>query len=499
MKLTVKSVHKSFGDNAVLRGVDLEVHGGEVLGLVGENGAGKSTLTRVVSGVYQPDSGSLSIDDAPVTFHRPQDAMARGIQVIYQEFRQNLFPQLSVAENLFVREEGSSHGRLLVSKRRLARSAERLLKQIGIDVDPGTPVGRLSVAQQQMVEIAKAIGHNLELLILDEPTAALDDRESERLFAEVRRLREAGTAVVYISHRLDEVFALADRVVVLRDGQVALQSRTADVAPGAVVAAMVGRTVDDFYPKERNVRDTPAVLSVAGFSCPGKFEGVAFDVQPGEVLGLAGVLGSGRENVLRALFGLEPASYGTVAIAGRKVEIGAPAAAIRSGIGYVVPDRGESGLFTQRPVSENISLADLPRMTNWTGFVDRSLEREAVDTLVDELKIRAVSTSSIVGELSGGNQQKVLFGKWLQTSPKVLLMDEPTRGVDVGAKAEIYRIINDLTRSGVAVVMVSSDLPELVSMSDRVLVMRAGHIVAQLLNGEINQENILTHALEVTS
>ncbi len=303
MQLSVHDVYKSFADNSVLRGVTLAVNPGEVLALVGENGAGKSTLTRVISGVYRPDGGSLAVDGHPVAFRSPQDAMDRGIQVIYQEFRQNLFSQLSVAENLFVREEGRRFGRLFVSKARMAGEAAKLLESIGVHVDPHREVGRLSVAEQQMVEIAKAIGHKLDLLILDEATAALDDQESKQLFAQVRRLRADGVGIVYISHRLDEVFALADRVVVLRDGAVALQGTTDEFTNDQVVTAMVGRTVGEFYPKQTNVGNK-IMLSVKGLTQAGTFDEVDLQVHSGEILGLAGVLGSGRSSLLRTLFGL---------------------------------------------------------------------------------------------------------------------------------------------------------------------------------------------------
>ena len=497
MKLTVRSVDKAFGSNAVLRGVDFDVRSGEVVALVGENGAGKSTLTRVISGVYRPDAGSLAIDGSPVEFHRPQDSMDRGIRVIYQEFRHNLFPDLSVAENLFIREEGRGHGRLWVAKGAMVASAAALLRQIGLSIDPRQRVNQLGVAAQQMVEIAKAISHNVGLLVLDEPTAALDDRESEQLFAQIRRLRAAGTGVVYISHRLDEVFALADRIVVLRDGRVALSSATTATTPAAVVSAMVGRTVDDFYPKEDNRRDAAAVLVVDGLASPGRFADVSFEVRPGEILGLAGVLGSGRGEVLRALFGLDRTVSGRIRVSGSVARIGKPSDAIRAGVSYMVPDRGESGLCSQQSVAANISMAALRRLTKGIGIISHAAERRAVDALIDRLLIHTSSTELPVGALSGGNQQKVLFGKWLLTEPRVLLMEEPTRGVDVGAKAEIYRIINGLTRSGVAIVIVSSDLPELVAMSDRVLVMRAGRVVAELSGDEVSQQNILTHALEV--
>jgi len=498
MQLSVHDVYKSFADNSVLRGVTLAVNPGEVLALVGENGAGKSTLTRVISGVYRPDGGSLAVDGHQVAFRSPQDAMDRGIQVIYQEFRQNLFSQLSVAENLFVREEGRRFGRLFVSKARMAGEAAKLLESIGVHVDPHREVGRLSVAEQQMVEIAKAIGHKLDLLILDEATAALDDQESEQLFAQVRRLRADGVGIVYISHRLDEVFALADRVVVLRDGAVALQGTTDELTNDQVVTAMVGRTVGEFYPKQTNVGNK-IMLSVKGLTQAGAFDGVDLQVHSGEILGLAGVLGSGRSSLLRTLFGLERADSGSVDVAGQPAKLTSPSAAIRRGISYITPDRQADGLCMGRSVRENISLAALRNFTEAAGVLRGKRERAEVAQVMDDVGVRAASPQVEVATLSGGNQQKVLFGKWVMTRPRVLLMEEPTRGVDVGAKTEIYRIMNELTTAGVAIVLVSSDLPELVAMSDRVLVMYAGRITGELTGRQLTQQAVLERSLGVAA
>jgi len=499
MKLSVQAVNKAFAGNKVLKGVDLTVNAGEVVALVGENGAGKSVLARVISGVYRPDSGSLVIDGKAITLHGPQDAISRGILVIYQEFRQNLFPHLSVAENLFVKEEGRQFGRLLVSKKRMARNAAALMAELGVRIDPLGSVGQLGVAEQQMVPIAKAIKQHLNILILDEPTAALDDRESEALFIQVKRLRSDGVGIVYISHRLDEVFALADRIVVLRDGMVSLAEPTAELTPGQVVAAMVGRTFDDFYPKDVNVREGGAVLALQNLTIAGAFDDISLAVKPGEVLGLGGVFGSGGARLLRALFGLERIDSGTITVNGRGVHPHNPAAAMRAGIAYITPDRGADGLCAQRSIAENISLAALGSYTSILGFVRKRGEHEAVSGVMQGLKVRANSPDMPVGTLSGGNQQKALFGKWVLTRPTVLLMQEPTRGVDVGAKTEIYRIINELTADGVAILLATSDLPELVTMSDRVLVMRAGRIDAELVGDRINQQAVLEHAMEVVS
>ncbi|MGW4196497.1 sugar ABC transporter ATP-binding protein [Streptomyces sp. NPDC005004] len=494
MRLRLQDVTKSFGENSVLRGVTFEVGPGEVVALAGENGAGKSTLTRVISGAHQPDSGQVVIDGEPVTFRNPQAAMARGIEVIYQEFRQNLFPHLSVAENIHVLDRERRFGRLLVSRKRMAEEARSTLAALGMDgIDVLAPVGTLGVAEQQMVEIAKATSHELRLLILDEPTAALDERESEQLFEQVKRLRDEGVSIVYISHRLDEIFELADRIVVLRDGLVALDTPIAQTGPAQVVAAMVGNAVDDFYPKERNAREE-VVLRVRGGSGT-VFQGVDLDVRAGEVLGIGGVVGCGRSSLLRALFGLEPLTSGTVEVDGRPVRLRSIRDAIAARIAYVTPDRQAEGLCPDLSVEANVSLATLRRHTGPGDLVRRNREREATGEVMSRLRVRTASPEAAVTSLSGGNQQKALFAKWVLTGPRVLLMDEPTRGVDVGAKTEIYRIINQLTADGVAVVLVSSDLPELVAMSDRAVVMRQGRLVAEMAGDRLSEQSVLEHAL----
>ncbi|MCW2915104.1 MAG: hypothetical protein JWN52_3172 [Actinomycetia bacterium] len=494
MRLQLVDVHKSFGDNNVLRGVSFEVAPGEIVALVGENGAGKSTLTRVVSGAHQPDAGQILIDGAATVLKNPQAAMAHGIEVIYQEFQQNLFPHLSVAENMHVLDRENRFGRLLVSKRRMAEAAEKALENLGMDIAVRRPVGTLSVAERQMIEIAKAMAHEPALLILDEPTAALDEHESEQLFTQVRRLSEAGVSVIYISHRLDEVFQLAHRVVVLRDGRVTLDEPTTRLDPGQVVTAMVGDTVDDFYPKERHVTDQ-VVLKISDARSGADFRGIDLEVHAGEVLGIGGVVGCGRSALLRTLFGLQPLTNGSVSIDGSSVRVHSPREAIDSHIAYLSPDRQAEGLCMDLSVEANVSLAALERFTTAADVVRRDSERAATGTVMADLRVRAASPSIAVGSLSGGNQQKALFAKWVMIRPRVLLMDEPTRGVDVGAKTEIYRIINTLTAQGVAVVLVSSDLPELVAMSDRVIVMREGQLVAELIGDHLNEQSILEHAL----
>jgi ABC-type sugar transport system ATPase subunit len=494
MHLRLADVHKSFGDNSVLRGVSFAVAPGEVVALVGENGAGKSTLTRVISGAHLPDAGQVLLDDEPAVFKDPQAAMERGIEVIYQEFQQNLFPHLSVAENMYVLDRERRFGRTFVSKAKMAEEAGKALRNLGLDIDVRQPVSALGVAERQLVEIAKAMTHKLNLLILDEPTAALDDRESARLFQQVERLREAGVSVIYISHRLDEVFQLADRIVVLRDGRVTLDQPRAKLDPAQVVTAMVGNAVDDFYPKERNATDE-IILEVRDARHASDFTSIDLDVRAGEVLGIGGVVGCGRSALLRALFGLQPLTGGSISVGGTPVHVRDIRDAIANGIAYLSPDRQAEGLCMNLSVEANVSLASLGRFTTAGDVVRRSSERAATSAVMSDLRVRAASPSVSVGSLSGGNQQKALFAKWVMTRPRVLLMDEPTRGVDVGAKTEIYRIINKLTADGVAVLLVSSDLPELVAMSDRVVVMREGRFVAELTGDRINEQSILEHAL----
>ena len=504
MHLQLADVRKSFGDNSVLRGVSFDVAPGEIVALVGENGAGKSTLTRVISGAHQPDSGRLLIDGAETVLKDPQAAMTQGIEVIYQEFQQNLFPHLSVAENMYVLDRERAFGRLFVSKQRMAAEAGAALRRLGMEIDVHRQVGELSVAERQMLEIAKAMTHELRLIILDEPTAALDEQESERLFAQVNRLREAGVSVIYISHRLDEVFALSDRIVVLRDGRVTLDAPTGRLTPAEVVTAMVGDAVDDFYPKDRNARDQVVLEVRAGRGR--RFQDVDLQVRAGEVVGIGGVVGCGRSDLLRALFGLQPLTGGSVLVDGSGVRIGSVQDAIAGHIAYLSPDRQAEGLCMGQSVESNVSLASLREFSAGGpmgglvgglvgGVVRRGKERAATGAVISELRVRAASPSIAVGSLSGGNQQKTLFAKWVMTRPRVLLMDEPTRGVDVGAKTEIYRIINQLTADGVAVLLVSSDLPELVAMSDRVVVMREGRLVAELTGDDLDEQSVLKHAL----
>lgn len=494
MRITLREIHKSFGHNEVLKGIDLTVHPGEILAVVGENGAGKSTLTRIISGAHRATRGTVEIDGSAVEFHKPQDAIKAGIQVIYQEFGQNLFPELTAAENLFAGDRSGRHGRVFIDRAQMVEDAGALLRDVGMSTDPRTLVRNLTVSEQQMLTIGKAIGENAKVLILDEPTAALDQGESEALFEQVRRLRDEGVAIVYISHRLAEVFDLADRLMVLRDGKVALETTPQASSERDVVTAMVGRSLGNFYPKERHGTER-TVLELQGLGSSGHFVDVNLKVHAGEVVGVGGVQGCGKGELLRSLFGLTPISAGKVLLNGKTIVPTTPARAIHEGVSYITPDRQAEGLAPQQSISRNMSMSTFGEITT-AGFVRMGEQNARAERMRQSLNVRATGIHQEVGSLSGGNQQKVLFARWLIAEPQVLLMEEPTRGVDVGAKTEIYRIINEQAALGVAIVLVSSDLMEIVEMSDRVVVMRQGRIVANLTGTEQTQESVLNHALE---
>lgn len=493
-RLRLRSITKSYAENRVLHGIDFDIAPGEVVGLVGENGAGKSTLVRIITGAIRPDGGELEVNGDPVTLHGVHDGMHHGIHAIYQELQHNLFPQRSVAENIFMLDEGRRFGRLVTRRPAMKKAAKELLATVGMPIDPDAKVGDLSVSEQQMVEVASAISKQLSLLILDEPTAALDEQESGRLFDQIRSLQASGVSIIYVSHRLEEVFELADRIVVLRDGLVSVEGQAAELAQAAVVRAMVGRPIENFYPKEHHV-GSDVTLAVRHASKRGAFRDVSFEVRAGEILGIGGALGCGRGPLLRALFGELRIDAGTVEVRGSQVRLTSPNQAITAGIGYVTEERQRDGLCLQRSISDNVTLVKARAFSTLGGVMRKRRELAATASVMDQLSIRANSAGDLVGQLSGGNQQKVLFGKWLVANPALLLLEEPTRGVDVGAKVEIYQYLNQLTAQGVAVVLVSTDLPELCEMSDRVMVMRDGAVVAMLDEEAISQEEVLRHSL----
>jgi len=484
--LELRGISKGFPGVQALSNVNFSMERGEVHALLGENGAGKSTLIKIISGVYQADQGQMLIDGQPVIFHNPREAQRAGVATIFQELI--LYPELTVAENIFMgHAPRSRYG--LIDWKAMRQRAQELLASLEIyDMDVDSRVGAMSVGKRQRVEIAKALSHNARILIMDEPTAALTEADVERLFSIVRLLKERGVSIIYISHRLEEIFMLADRVTVLRDGHYVATKAVRDTSESDLIQMMVGREIDDLFPK---IPTQPGavvlqVYDVARHPLP---RSVSLEVRAGEIVGLAGLVGSGRTELAHVLFGVTPAQQGEIRLDGQLVQIRNPGQAMRLGIAYVPEDRGNQGLIKQMNVRENTSLAILRSIARG-GFIKRGEEKNLAERFVDELSVRTPSIEQVVNKLSGGNQQKIVVSKWLASKPKLLIMDEPTRGVDVGAKSEIHRLISQLASEGMAILMISSELPEILGMSDRVLVMREGRIVAEFSRAEATQERV---------
>jgi len=490
--LEADSISKSFAGVRALTRVSFTLAAGEVHALVGENGAGKSTLIKVITGAETPDSGTLTIAGQLVTRMDPALAKSLGIRAIYQQ--PSLFPDLTVAENIALALESASAWRR-VDWRARRRTAAALLERIGAAIDPDRLVASLSMPEQQIVEIAKAIGANAKILIMDEPTASLSDHEVDHLFAIIKRLRAEGTAIVYISHRLEEVFAVADRVTVLRDGAIIATTPRADVDRRQLIHLMVGRELQAVFPK-REVPLGPVALDVRHLrSRDAGLDDISLDVKRGEIVGLAGLVGSGRTELAETIFGLRSIDGGEVRVNGAPAAIRSPADAIAHGIGYVPEDRRQHGVILDMSIAENASLANLKGVSR-RGIIDAKAEHDAAVEFVSRLRIKAPSVATETGSLSGGNQQKVALARWLAIQPSVLILDEPTQGVDVGSKAEIHAIMQALAERGVAILMISSELPEVLGMSDRIAVMHAGTIVGTLTRAEATQQKILGMALE---
>lgn len=477
----------------VLSGVSLSIEDGEVIAIAGENGAGKSTLMKILSGALLMDSGEILIDGKSVNFRNPQDAMNYGIRMIYQEM--NLIPDLSVAENMFLVNENHKYGHLFVDKKTMLNDAKQFLDKLGIDIDPNTKVSKLSVAEQQLVEISKSLVKEAKLIIMDEPTAALNKEEVNRLFEQIHKLKENRVTVIYITHHLEEIFELADKVAILRDGKVVLLSSTKNVDQSQLVLAMVGKQIDNFYPKERNTDREITSLEVLGLTCKPYFKNVSFKVHKGEVLGIGGLMGSGKSELLHCLFGDMLLSSGKIVVDGKTVDIHKPSDAIENGIGFLTADRKQEGLIMDMSILQNLSLISLKDFVKTLGYVDLKKEINETKKFINQVNIKTNNIDMTVRHLSGGNQQKVVFGKWMMTKPKVFMMEEPTRGVDVGAKTEIYGLINQLTREGISIILVTSDIPELVAMSDRVIIFKNGEIVKELTGNLINQHNVLNYSM----
>lgn len=490
--LRMSHISKSFPGVQALRDVHLDVRKGEIHALMGENGAGKSTLMKILAGIYRPDSGTIELDGQEVVIDSPGRAISLGISIIHQEL--NLAPNLSVAENIVMGREPHRAGGWL-DVRVMENEARSVLEQIGATFSPSTIVSTLSIGQQQLVEIAKALSEHARILVMDEPTASLSERETQKLFEIIRTLRRQNIAIIYISHRMSEVYELADRVTVLRDGQYVGTLEGEQINAEELIRRMVGRSLADLYMHD-TVEIGDVVLEVRNLSDGHGIGPVSLALRRGEIVGLAGLIGAGRTELARLIFGADRATSGEIRVAGKPVRIRRPLDAIRAGIGLVPESRKEQGLFLQMAVQENIVINAMPNLSIG-GFLNMRNIRLTARRQVNDLNIRLASLDQLVANLSGGNQQKVVLARWLTLSPAVLLLDEPTRGVDVGAKAEIYRIMSKLARAGVAILMISSELPEILGMSDRILVMREGKIAAELPGRTTTQEEIMFHATDL--
>ncbi|HEY0258473.1 MAG TPA: sugar ABC transporter ATP-binding protein [Lacisediminihabitans sp.] len=490
--LELRDVSKSFGQVVALASADLTVEGGSIHALVGENGAGKSTLVKIVAGLYQRDRGDVLLRGESVDFTTTAQAKEAGIAVIYQE--PTLFPDLSVMENMFMgRQPTDRFGR--IDRKAMRAAANDVFNRLAVRIDPDRPAEGLSIADQQIIEIGKAILLNARVLIMDEPTAALSGVEVDRLFAVTRSLRDEGRAVVFISHRFDEVFSLCDRITVMRDGRFVSVDAIADVTEDEIVRRMVGRDVSELFPKqEASIGDV--VLEVSGLSSAGVFDDINFTVRSGEIVGLAGLVGAGRSEIARAIFGVDHYDTGTVALGGRRVPRRNPGMAMSLGFAFVPEDRRKQGLILESSVARNATLAIRRQLTKFGLLTSRS-ENASARIWATRLQVKSSALDTLAGTLSGGNQQKVVLSKWLATDPRLLIIDEPTRGIDVGTKAEVHRLISELAGRGMAILMISSELPEVLGMADRVVVVREGRITDQISRADATAENVMyaaTHA-----
>lgn len=489
MRIEMRGIDKSFGSNQVLKQAGFTLESGEVHALMGENGAGKSTLMKILTGVYTKDAGTVLVDGKEVNYKNPQEAEKAGIVFIYQEL--NVMFDLTVEENLFMGKE--IHGKFgICDKKAMQKKAQEALNTLGVNISPKTVMSELSVGQQQMVEICKALMADAKVIIMDEPTAALTQSETVALFKIIESLRKKGVSMVYISHRMEEIFELCDRITVLRDGSYIGVKNIPETNMNEIVKMMIGREIGERYPS-RDVKIGKEVLKVKGLTRKGTFHDVSFSVRAGEVLGVSGLMGAGRTEIMQAIFGNLSYESGTIEIDGKEVKISNPRQAMEHGIGFITEDRKTEGLMLDKSIRENISLCNLGRISK-SSVISKEAEKDMVAEAIKDLHIKCFGPFHECNNLSGGNQQKVVLAKWILTNPKILILDEPTRGVDIGAKKEIYNIINKLAAQGVAIIMVSSELPEVLGMSDNIMVVREGEVRGIISYEEANQERVMTLA-----
>lgn len=488
MHITMSGIKKAFGKNRVLEGVDFDLLPGEVHALMGENGAGKSTLMNILTGLHEKDSGTITIDGQELTYHNPKEAEREGVSFIHQEMI--TWPELSVIENIFMGKEQSNKLGFLDNKA-MKKKANQALEELGVSIPLNKRMGSLSVGQQQLIEIAKTLLNDVKVLIMDEPTAALTDTEIQMLFQIINRLKAEGVSIVYISHRMEEIFQICDRITVMRDGKSIATHNISETNDRQIVKEMVGRDIDNFYPNEDN-RTDDVLLEVKNLNNK-NIKDISFKLHSGEILGFSGLMGAGRTEIMRAIFGLDPLDSGEIFIDGELVNLDNPHTAISHGVGFLTESRKEEGLILDFSVKDNISMTAFEEFSK-KGVIDTKVENQFVDLLIDRLTVKTSSRDLPVRFLSGGNQQKVVMAKWIGAGSRILILDEPTRGVDVGAKKEIYNLMMELTKRGVGILMVSSDLPEVMEISNRVCVVHEARIAGEVTGDDINEEKIMTLA-----
>ena len=489
MEIELKNIHKAFGSNEVLKGVNLTLKSGEVHALMGENGAGKSTLMNILTGIHKQDKGQIFVDGQEVSFKNPLEAEAHGIAFIHQEL--NIWPNLSILENLFMMHS-ITNGMGVLDFKAMRKLAEEKCREIEIELPLDMEAGECSVGQQQMTEIVRNLLVDAKVVIMDEPTAALTERETEKLFEVMRSLKKRGVAMVYISHRMEEVTANCDTITVMRDGVSVATKSVKEYGMEQIIRDMVGRSITEFYPDRRNTPEE-IILEVKGFNQPGVFRDVSFNLRKGEILGVAGLMGAGRTEIMRAIFGVDPHESGELVFKGEPLKITKPEDAIKAGMAFVTENRKTEGLILDFSILRNIALPSVDTFAK-NSVINFGRLSGFADEMTKKLGVKAHSLDLEAGALSGGNQQKVVIAKWVGMNPDVIIMDEPTRGIDVGAKRDIYELMNELTASGVSIIMVSSELPEVLGMSDRILVVHEGRIAGELLRDEADQEKIMTLA-----